>query len=274
MNTALLRRFFHSTVERTGAPPIVSPVENLGIACIQLAGRPRPLLANIDECHVIEIFASEVELQTFLSEFARSPAASKVRSIARDIYFDRSGLLTAAALRNLFPSLQQTIIGSYSLAFEVTRRIVELCDPLFKRCAANEKKSPTSVRNLFCRRQHDLKRSARSRLNGWQTHSGELFELYSIKEKFIDAWIEHNQLTSLPHSTVSDVQLEDIARFIESKHDEVRACVQEVALLRYQKWLYDDVQKHNIKGPHSFAAARIAFITKYKKSPVTDGIIQ
>ena len=266
MNHALLRRFFHSVVHYPETPRTALP-KTLGIARVRLAGRLRPLLVNVNEGKVIDVLASDKELKSYLDKLAGSPEGGEIARIVRDIHFDLSGLLTSAKLLQLFPSLSQTIISSHSLAYEVVRMIISSCDPLFNSCAASECKSQKSVRHLFCRREDTLGKSAGWRRTRWKTkkHSPELFQAYEAKETFLRAWIDRNDLTDLPLilPRESAIKFDSVADLLKLKRNEVIPCFQEPALSTYQKWLDEEISQFETKGTHSFAAARLALLSKY-----------
>ncbi|MBX9826169.1 MAG: transposase [Xanthobacteraceae bacterium] len=264
MNHALLRRLFHSFAGGP-TPQVATLSKALGIARVRLAGRYRPLLADISERKVVNVFASDHGLESFLDEQARSPAGAKVSCIVRDIHFDLLGLLTSSKLHRLFPSLLQTVISSRSLAAEAVEMIVSSCDPLFKQCAAAEAKSPKSVRHLFCRRKRDLKTSAQWRVQRWEEKAPELLKIYNEKEQFLSSWIDRDGLSGWPRAVSNEssgLRFDDVADLLHAKRNEVEPCFNDVALVAYQSWL-EDIRKYEIKGTHSFAAARHALLIKY-----------
>lgn len=271
MNRVLLRRMFHSLVEsasREKAPTLNS----LAIEVVDLAGRPRPLLADIERRLVLDVLTSNAELEPFLAELAGSPAARAVTRVARDVIFDVPDFLTRDRLHEMFPMLKQTVITSRSLARQAIKMMFLMCQPLFKACAEEEKRSPKSVRNLFVRRKASLKRSASQRLADWnrrpeRTSSKLLFKAHDLKERFLEIWLDVHDLVGWEGwisavRSAPELGFKNVATFVESKRKEVDPCFGDRTLFQYEVWL-DDVQKYQPEGTQSFAAARLALLTKF-----------
>lgn len=107
--------------------------------------------------------------------------------IVRDISLDARGPLGMETLRAIFPSLleDRVMISGPSLIPYAVDVMAEGVGPLIETCAAEESKSPKSVRELFLRSQNHFGRSARDRYDEWRKHSKELWEAHRLKDAFV-----------------------------------------------------------------------------------------
>ena len=271
MNQSLLRRIFHSDAPESSSDtsPRLKSLGSLGIELVELSGRIRPLLVNVEECFVIDVLESNHALKSFLAELSRSTAGASISRVLLDIMLDDVGVLQSAKLQELFPSLQYIVISGPSLVRHAVKMMVDLSEPLFKSCADEEHLSPKSARNLFCRRRHDLRRSAKARLNSWETISPKLFQAYHLKERFIEIWLEREMegWADWPSKALSmpDLGYKCIIELVRSKMAKLMRYQDDPKMLHYQSWM-DDIRKFESQGTHSFAAARLAILAKYAKS--------
>jgi Transposase len=267
MNKVVLRRLFHTLTADQPNRERHSPVA-LAIALVTLAGRPRPVLADIERPYVLDVFASMDLLKAALER--ESPSSlSDVALVVRDIEFNQPGLLDVADLRHLWPYLNQHAISSHSVARRATEMMFELCEPWFKQTAEAEGQSPTSVRKLFARRRGELKKSASRRVDSWE-HREEtraLFDAYRLKEGFNQIWRDGEGLRGWQDwiaqaNKLREQRFQGIIDLVEADWRELNPCFEHVEIVNYERWL-DAVQAYEIKGTHSFAAARLALLAKY-----------
>jgi hypothetical protein len=273
MNKVVLRRLFHSLTADQPKRETRSPAA-LAIALVTLAGSPRPVLADIEKHYVLDVFAS-MDLIKAALEHESTSNLSDVALVVRDIEFNRPGLLDADDLRRLWPDLKRTVISSHSLARLATEMMIELCEPWFKQTAEAEQKSPVSVRKLFARREHELKRSASRRVDSWERReeARSLFAAYDLKERFNQIWRDGEGLPGWQDwkddaKNLPEQRFQGIIDLVEDKRHELTPCFEQVEIFKYERWL-DEVQAYKIRGTHSFAAARLALLTKYGEPPKT-----
>lgn len=267
MNQVFLRRLFHSLTAPSSAHRNLLP-QSLGVALVMIAGSSRPVLADVEKCTVLEVFASVDELKVFLAN-RDSATSAEVASVVRDIEFDAPELLATSRLRDLFPNVKQVVISSRSLTHAAVTLMVALCDHWIRTTATAEHRSPISVRKLFVRRSHDLKKSASGRVSRWQrmAEASGLFQAYRLKERFIEIWLEGAGLSEW-QDWISQAErlpaqrFQEVITFVDSKWNELKPCFEDLTIFRYERWL-DEVQKYEPRGTHSFAAARLALLAQF-----------
>ena len=267
MNKVVLRRLFHSlTTDQLNREPSSTPA--LAIALVTLAGSPRPVLADIERHYVLNVFASLDELKAALERGSTS-GLSDTTLVLRDIEFNQPDLLDTEGLRRLWPRLKQNAISSHSLARVAVKMMIELCEPWFKQTAEAEQQSPISVRKLFARRGHELKRSASRRVDSWERReeAQSLFAAYRLKERFNQIWRDGEGLLGWQDwkrqaEKLPEQLFQGVIDLVEANWRELTPCFEEVKIFNYERWL-DGVQACEIKGTHSFAAARLALLAKY-----------
>jgi DNA-directed RNA polymerase subunit RPC12/RpoP len=267
MNKVVLRRLFHSLTTDQPKGEARSPAA-LGIALVNLAGSPRPVLADVERHFIVDIFASLDELKAALERGSAS-GLFDATLVVRDIELNLPGLLRADDVRRLWPRLKQSVISSHSLARVAVRMMIELCEPWFKQTAEDEQKSPISVRKLFARRKDKLKRSGSSRVNGWahRKESQFLSEAYGLKERFNQIWRDGDGLPGWQDwkddaKKLPKQRFQGIVDLVETNWSELVPCFVEVQITMYERWL-DELQAYEIRGTHSFAAAKQALLAKY-----------
>lgn len=271
MNKVVLRRLFHALTADQPKRETRSPAA-LAIALVFLAGSLRPVLADIERRYVLDVLASLDELKAIL-ERESSTGLSGVVLVVRDIEFNQPGLLDVSGLWLLWPDLKQSVISGHSLARFVLKMMLELCEPWFKQTAMAEQQSPISVKKLFARREHELKRSASRRVDSWERReeAQPLFAAYRLKEWFNRIWRDGEGLRRWQDwiaqaKKLPEQRFQGIIDLVEANRDELTPCFEEVTIFSYERWL-DEVQAYESKGTHSFAAARLAFLAKYGEPP-------
>jgi hypothetical protein len=273
MNRVLLQRIFGALAEDASRQS-AEPLSYLGIAVVDLAGSLRPMIADAKGRRIIDVLPANSALQPFFQELILSGSGASVTHIVRDVIFDFPDLLSEENLRRWFPSLQQASISSRSMARQAEQIMMTLCRPLFIACAAEENRSPKSVRHLFARRRATLKRSASSRLRNWddpkRPNARLLYKAYELKEEFIRIWIDDRALVDWQDwiakaGAVPQLGFSNVVNFVKSRRAAVDPCFGEVMLLGYELWL-NEVQKYKTEGTQGFAAARLALLTKFGQS--------
>jgi hypothetical protein len=269
MNQVFLRRLFHSLSAMSSTDRALLP-SSLGIAMVKLAGSNRPVLADIERCALLDVFGSVDELKKFLEDEGRS-ISTGVTCLVRDIEFDAAEFLAKDHLRDLFPNVTRAVISSRSLARAAVASMIALCEPWIRTTAVAERRSPISVRKLFARRDHDLKRSASGRIRKWQhmSEAASLFQAYRLKERFVEIWLDDAGLGGwrdwiVQANKLPDQRFQEVIAFIESRWNEMTPCFDDPSIFRYERWA-DDVRKYEVRGTHSFAAARLALLTKFER---------
>jgi hypothetical protein len=265
MNQVFLRRLFHSLMaERT--TPSTRSLYLLGIALVNLAGNPRPMLTDVERRYALDVLPSAGEIQPFLASL-RASGPSYVVCVVRDIEFDVLDI--SATVGNLLPHLSQSVISSRSLVRVALKLMVNVCEPWFKSTAAAEHRSPISVRKLFVRQKDDLKKSASNRVRTWayKEESKALAQAYDLKERFLRIWPDGDRLRKWQHwksdaEKLPERRFQDVIDFVVSRMNDMIPCFEDGAISEYERWL-DDVQKHEVRGTHSFAAARLALLAKF-----------
>jgi hypothetical protein len=98
-----------------------------------------------------------------------------------------------------------------------------------------------------------------------------LFAAYHLKERFNQIWRDGEGLFRWQDwkddaKNLPEQRFQGIIDLVEDKRHELTPCFEQVEISKYERWL-DEVQAYEIRGTHSFAAARLALLTKYGEPP-------
>jgi hypothetical protein len=175
VNEKVIRQIFGAAGKATNE---TTQIEMLGIELIKVAGSLYPALIDIQKRAILNVFSSEGALLDHLGWYAGNEFQSAA-IVVRDINLPDN--LPDGLQRWLSPTAEHLISRS-SLHRSVLMAMEAEAKPFFRTQSAGPDLA------LFRKRKPNLGRTSQNRLTRWQDRPSSLYQIYHLKEDFLNKW--------------------------------------------------------------------------------------
>jgi hypothetical protein len=278
MKEELVRDLFHGIVAPQ-AGSTFDQVDFLAIENIYLAGRYRPALIDVRKPVFLDVFASadKLEQEFGIWQFTDGPILKQIKIVVQDISLESSPNLSSQTLQSLFPNTQEKeeaekekkknmVVSRSSLVREAIKMMADACHSTFEARADADRLSAKFARVLFLKPEHTLGRSARLRLRRWENKASNLHRAFYLKERFVEIWWNYSDDAwnrwAAQAGSLSEIDYGPIIKLVKSRKEEITNYYKYRELAFFDSWLETAISKFKLGHTHSFAAARVAFLTE------------
>jgi hypothetical protein len=241
---------------------------NLGLALVQIAGLPRPVLCDTANGAVIDVYRSVENLQDHLSNVADYAPSTHRLTLDLGLHDIGTSFVTGLAVDRFF-------VPAQSAARHAGELMLRSASEAIAAQAEREGKTAKSRRVLFSRRRKDLGRVGARRLHAWSTEAAAVECAYDLKERFLtlcqswqrQKWLDWRkealELSKEVGAASTRIDYGEVIHLIDDHAEAIERYQQERRNFKEYEKTLKSLAKLAPSGTRSFPGSRAAVLQKF-----------